>query len=113
MPHVLRVHFLDRPDIDGIGGPVELMARNLAPAVKAPFMVAHVIFAGEDGMFLDPDDRLGEVEPTCLQHRRVVATVGIAAPDIEGTTGYEDTRNVAKPGVQELVELRVGDKVVG
>ena len=48
-----------------------------------------------------------------LQERRIVAEVGVAAPDVETVARQEDTGHVAKPCVEQAVELFVGDEVVG
>ena len=63
-------------------------------------------------MFLHPDDRLREVQARRLQHRRVVRTVGVAAPDVEATTRHQHAGHVAEPGREQLVERVVGDEVV-
>src|SRR5262245_34830605 len=81
--HALRINFLHRPDVSGIGRTEKLMGSTFTPAIKAPLVVTHEIFAGEDRVFLDPDDRLRKIEVARLEHRRIVAAVGIAAPNVE------------------------------
>jgi len=55
------------------------MGCALLPAVEAPFVIAHEVFARENRVPFHPDDRLREVQFTGLQHRRVVGDVGVAA----------------------------------
>ena len=76
-------------------------------------MVAHEVLAGQDRVLLDPDHRLREVQSGGLEHRRVVAAVGVAAPDVESPARFQHAGQVAEPGVQEAVELRFADEVVG
>ena len=63
-------------------------------------------------MLLVPDDRLAEVQPVLLQERRIVAEVGVAAPDVEPAARHQHAGDVAEPGIQQPVELFVGDEVV-
>src|SRR6516162_6857078 len=103
MHHALRIDLLDAPDIGGVAGTKELMGRSLAPAIEAPLMVAHEVLACQHWVLLDPDNRLREVQANVFEDRRIVATVGIAAPKVEGPPRLELTRDVAKPSVQEAV----------
>ena len=64
-------------------GPEELVAGAFLPAVEAPLVSAHEVLAGQHRMLFVPDDRLGEVQACCFQHRWIVAAVGVAAPDVE------------------------------
>src|SRR5712692_7473275 len=108
-----RVDLLDRPDVRGVGRAKESMSGSLAPAVKAPLVIAHEILAGEDRMFLDPNDRLAEVKANGLEHRRVVAAIGVAAPEIKGSSGLEHPRDVAEPGMEQSFDLLIGNEVIG
>lgn len=63
-------------------------------------------------MLLDPDDRLAEVEAGIPQRRRVVGHVGVAAPDVEATTGTQDAGRVPEPRREQRRELVVGHEVV-
>src|SRR5262249_23046904 len=64
-------------------------------------------------MFLDPDDRLAEVQATGMQRGRVVGEVAVTAPNVEGSTGRQDARQVREPGRQALRELGCRQEVVG
>jgi hypothetical protein len=46
-------------------------------------MGAHEVLAGQDGMVLVPDNGLAEVQVVSLEDRRILAAVGMAAPDVE------------------------------
>src|SRR5438876_238310 len=100
MDHRLRVNLLDGPNVDGVIGSKELMRGSLPPSIKAPFMVPHEVLAGQDGMFLHPDDRLGEVEAHGLEDRWIVPAVGIAAPDIKSAPRQQYPGDVSEPGCE-------------
>ncbi len=78
--HVLRIYFLYRPHVGGIGGAKEVMRSTFTPAIKTPFMVPHEVLAGEDGMLFHPDDGLREMQAGGLESRWIVAAVAVAAP---------------------------------
>ena len=63
-------------------------------------------------MLLVPDDGLREVQPMLLQHRWIVAAVGIATPDIEATTGQQGSGNVSEPIVEQLIKGLIANEVV-
>ena len=67
-------------------------------------MVPHEVLAGQDRMFLHPDDRLGEVEAHGLQDGWVVPAVGIAAPDIKGAPRQQYPGDISEPGCEHLIE---------
>ncbi|GIW78796.1 MAG: hypothetical protein KatS3mg105_0603 [Gemmatales bacterium] len=54
-----------------------------------------------------------KVQAAGFQHRRVVAEVGIAAPDVERPAGFEHASDLTEPGVQHLVERIFRNEVVG
>ena len=58
-------------------------------------------------MLLVPDDALREVQAVLLQERRIVAEVGVAAPDVEPAPRLQHAGHVAEPGVEQAVELLV------
>ena len=76
-------------------------------------MIAHVVLAGQNGMLFDPDDRLAEVQAARLQRCWVVADVRIAAPDVEAPAWQQHARQIAEPGVQEIIEVRFREEIVG
>src|SRR5690349_19493034 len=55
-------------------------------------------------MLLVPDEGLAEVQAALFEYRRVVAHVGVAAPNVEATIGLQHAGEVAEPGKQEAVE---------
>jgi len=73
---------------------------------------AHEVLPRQDRVLLVPDDGLREVQPVPLEHGRVVAAVGVAAPDVEPAAGDQHPRDIAEPRLQEPVERLVGDEVV-
>src|SRR5439155_4012069 len=79
--HALGVDLLDAPDVGGVVGAEELVGGPFAPAVEAPLVVAHEVLAGQHRVLLHPDHRLGVIQPQGLQDRRVVADVGVTAPE--------------------------------
>src|SRR5208282_1946424 len=107
MDHRLRIYLLDRPDISGVLRSQELVSSAFSPAVETPFVISHEILPRENGMLLDPDYGLREVQTRGLKHRRIVADVGIASPDIESASWFEHASQVAKPGVQQTIEFLV------
>ena len=110
--HALRVNLLDGPDVNRIVRPEELVAGAFFPAVKTPFVIAHEVLAGQDGVLLDPDDGLGEVQLAGLKHRRIIAAVRIASPQIEGFSWQQYPGQVPEPGVQEFFKVGFGKEVV-
>jgi hypothetical protein len=64
-------------------------------------------------MLLVPDNGLREVHPRRLENRRVVGAVGIAAPDVEGPTRQQHPREIAEPRLQQALEFRVTDEIIG
>ena len=81
------------------------MRRPFPPAVEADLERAHEVFAGENGMLLVPHDALAEVQLVLLQERRVIAEVGVPAPDVESATRIQHACHVPEPGVEQHVEL--------
>src|SRR5262249_18700836 len=111
--HALGIHLLDVPEIQCVVWTEELVSGAFTPTVVGDFIATHEVFAGEDGMFLVPDESLRKVQAACLKHRRVVAEVAVAAPNIERATGKEHASEVSKPGIQQTVKLLLGDEVIG
>src|SRR6516162_9718309 len=113
MHHVLRVDLFDVPQVQSVVGAEELVGGALTPTIEGDLEAAHEVLAGQDGVLLVPDDTLREVQATRLQHGRVVAQVSVPTPDIEGPAGLQDTREVAKPRMEQAVELLVTDEIIG
>ena len=108
MDHRIGSNLPDVPQVGRVVRPEEGMCRAFPPAVEADFERAHVVFPGQHRPLFVPHDALAEVQPALLQYRRIVAEIGIAAPDVERATGFQHARDVAEPCGKELVELRVG-----
>src|SRR5687768_12980961 len=102
MQHALRIDFLDRPHIGGIFGTKKGVRRPLAPTIKTPFVIAHVILSGQNRMLFDPNNRLREMEVSRLEHRRIVAAVAIATPYVKGSSWLQHPCDVPKPGLKAL-----------
>lgn len=64
-------------------------------------------------MLVVPDDRLTEVEVMLLQEGWIVGAIRIAAPDVERTTGFENSAEVTERCIEQDIELIAGHKVVG
>src|SRR6185437_10824118 len=64
-------------------------------------------------MLLIPYNGLREVQPRRLENRRIVGTIGVAAPNVEGPTRQQHTREIAKPRLQQTHEFRVADEIIG
>jgi hypothetical protein len=60
-------------------------------------------------MLLVPDDGLAEVKARGLKGGRIVADIGVTAPDVKAAAGLQYTGDVAEPGQQQTVELLVAD----
>jgi len=63
-------------------------------------------------VFLDPDDGLGKVEFVCFEHRWIISTVGVTAPNVEGPARPEHARQIAEPGMQSLAKLFLRQVIV-
>ena len=63
-------------------------------------------------MKLVPDDGLTEIQAMFSKDGRVVATVRIAAPNVEAAARRKHTGDVPEPGVQQTIEFLVGQEVV-
>ena len=48
-----------------------------------------------------------------FQVRRVIRAVRIPAPDIEPPAREQDASDIPEPGIQEAIELGIGDEVIG
>jgi hypothetical protein len=83
------VDFFYLPNVRHIVRAKKDVSCSLTPTVETPFMVSHKIFSGENRMHLVPDDGLRELELASLEDRRIVGTVGVAAPNVEGATWLE------------------------
>src|SRR5262249_17878568 len=104
---------LDLPQVRGVVRAEELVGSAFLPPVVTNFKATKEILSCQHWMLLVPDDPLAEVQAVGLQVRWVVAQVGIAAPDVERPPRLQDPPHVPKPGVEQPVELLVGDVVVG
>src|SRR5688500_17008555 len=113
MFHVLWWNFLHMPQVSGIVRPKKLVSRAFAPAIETDLESPHKIFSGQNWMLFVPHDSLTEVKAMFLQERRIVAEIRVATPDIERTTGCQHPGHIPKPGIEQPVELFVGDKVIG
>src|SRR5262249_22775387 len=105
MHHVVLVDLLDVPEIQGVVRTEEMMTRAFLPPVEGELKTAHEVFSSENWVHFLPDDCLGEIQAAGLQHRRVVAEIGVPSPYVESPAGLEHTRHVSKPSMQTLVEL--------
>ncbi len=63
-------------------------------------------------MFLDPDDGLREVQLASFKYRRIIAAVGVAAPQVEAPPRQQGPGQVPEPGMQEFFKVGLGQKVV-
>jgi hypothetical protein len=61
-------------------------------------VVAHEVFAGQDGVL--------------LQDRRIVGAVRISSPDVESTARFQNASHVPEPSREQLLERLVADEVV-
>src|SRR5262249_31926139 len=100
MLHVLGIDLLDRPNVDGVVRSKELVSGSFAPTIKRPLMVAHKVFPSQNRMLFHPNDGLGEVQARSAEDWRIVATVGVTAPDVKGPARLESAGQVAEPGPQ-------------
>src|SRR6516164_3375145 len=80
--HALRAYLSHRPDVPYIGWPVKFVSSTLPPAVKTPFVITHVVLPRQHGVLLDPNDGLREIQAGRLEHRWIVATIGVASPNV-------------------------------
>src|SRR5262245_36279243 len=113
MNHILGIDFFDGPNIDGVVRSEELVSRSFTPTVETPLVVAHKILTSEHRVLLDPNNRLAEIEAKLLEYRRIVAAVGVTAPNVESPAGPKHPGQIAEPGTQQGVEFRIRDEVVG
>src|SRR5262249_42591080 len=59
-----------------------------------------------------PDEPLRKVQAACLQHRRVVAEVAVAAPNVKATSRQQHASEVSKPSMQQLLEFLFGNEII-
>src|SRR5216683_7763417 len=82
MDHALWVDLLNSPDIRGVIRSEKLMGGPFSPPIKAPLMIAHIVFPRQDRMHFLPNDRLREIQARGPQYRRIRPDVRITAPEI-------------------------------
>src|SRR5207302_1766776 len=101
------------PQIGGVIRAEILMSRAQPPTVEADFKRAHEVFARQYRMLLIPNDALAEIQIVLLQEWRIVAEVGIPAPNVEPATDLQHAGHVSEPGVEQFVKRFGGHEVVG
>src|SRR5262245_55758404 len=112
MDHALRCNLFDGPDVGGVAGAKELVCSPLTPSIKTPFVVGHEILSRKQRVYIEPNDGLGEVEAGGLQDRRIVGAICVPTPNVKGASRFQDTGDVAEPGVQQAVKLLLGHEIV-
>jgi hypothetical protein len=112
MDHALRIDLFDRPDVGDLGGTEEMVGCAFPPTVKTPLVITHEVFPRQHRVLLHPNQRLREVQPAAFQDGRIIGHIGVAAPDVEGATRLQYAGQVAKPRLQETVELSFRNEVV-
>jgi len=109
----LRVDLLDFPDVDNVIRSEELVGGPFAPAIECQLKIPHEIFSGQNGVTLNPNDRLGEVQAAGFQHRGKIAKVAVATPDIKPPTRLQYPSDVGEPREEKSTEYLHAEEIIG
>src|SRR5260370_16836179 len=83
MGSVLRISLFELTQVQRIVRRVELMSGPVAPPIISELKAAKKIFSSEHRLELVPDNALGEIQSTRLEHRRIVPEVAVTSPHLK------------------------------
>jgi hypothetical protein len=75
MHHVLRIHFLDVPEIRGVVGTEKLVGGTLLPAVECKLKTAHHVAPRQNWVHLVPHNHLADDQVAILELLRRLNSV--------------------------------------
>ena len=112
---MLKLLWRDLLDVPQIGFVVWLVLSVdcfLVPPIDRPLVSPHEILASQNRMHFVPDDCLAEIQAMLFEERWLVAAVGIAAPNVEATAWNKHSSDVAKPSVEQTIELVIRNEII-
>jgi hypothetical protein len=113
MDHVLGADLLHVPEVGGVGRAEVAVGCPFAPAIEGQLESAHHVLPGQDRVFLVPHNGLAEVQAVFPEKRREIPEVRVPGPAHEDVSRQQHAGHVAEPGVEQLMEVAIGEEVVG